>query len=100
MLANWSTGRRGRFAAGFVALVGSISLSVVSRGCSSEALRLWAADEIVLAGAGNVEDGHRNFSVLLSIKNIDGMPNPLMSRPIHRVPRGLDAPAGMTFPRW
>jgi hypothetical protein len=59
-------------------LVVCAGLIVASKGPSSAALQSWGRDEVVLFGAGNANTGgHRDFSVLLSVKNVAGLENGL-----------------------
>src|SRR5439155_11146857 len=58
------------------ALLVSLSISFAYRGCSSGALRSWGTDEVVLYGAGTGPgETHRDFSVMVSVKNIEGLKN-------------------------
>jgi hypothetical protein len=55
-------------------LVVCVGVIVASKGPSSAALQSWARDEVVLFGSGNANaGGHRDFSVLLSVKNVAGL---------------------------
>jgi hypothetical protein len=59
-------------------LLACIGVLLASKGPSSAALQSWGKDEVTLFGAGNANaGGHRDFSVLLSIKNVAGMENGL-----------------------
>jgi hypothetical protein len=59
-------------------LLVSLGILMASNGPSSAALQSWGRDEVVLFGAGNANaGGHRDFSVLLSVKNVAGMENGL-----------------------
>lgn len=73
------TSRSWRYVGGPAALlVVCAGVIFVSKGPSSAALRSWARDEVVLFGAGNANaGGHRDFSVLLSVKNVAGLENGL-----------------------
>jgi len=48
----------------------------LERPCSA-ALLSWGRDEVVLVGAGNADAGHRDASVVLSVRNVAGLENGL-----------------------
>ena len=55
-----------------------IGVLLASKGPSSAALLSWGKDEVAFVGAGNANaGGHRDFSVLLSVRNVAGTENGL-----------------------
>src|SRR3954465_4857716 len=70
--------RSWRHVAGTAALlVVCVGVIVASKGPCSAALLSWGRDEVVLVGAGNADAGHRDASVVLSVRNVAGLENGL-----------------------